>query len=325
VCRSGVARSVRCGSVPRRRPSRAAAARALGGEGRGRGCPRRTTSVPAARRRGATGSRSISPQNSIAGRRTDRRPPAPRPRRSATAMKDFPFPGVLAGTLVVAGGHPRRPRLRRPGSRCGCREGRRLGHCRTGRTGRLLIGTLQPPPDQRAPTTLSGVEPVSWCARSGFAVQDPLPSPAITLGASPRALSRDPHGPGSAQVRYFVAVASTSLRPGCGAATHRPGRCSPAMIRALEQELHGEAVRPRQSRHRADRRGQAHVGGRPSALPTADGVRRRVLDANTGPRTFTVGFAPGLIVTDAVQLFSPAPARAVDRGVPDRLGTTRRR
>ncbi len=106
------------------------------------------------------------------------------------------------------------------------------------------------------------------------------------------------------KLRYFVAVAEHLNFGRAAADLHIAQPVLSRQIRALEQELKaGLFVRgPRGTELTAA--GQVLLEDARRLLPAADAACRRVLDAATSHATFTVGFAPGLIVTDAVREFS---------------------
>jgi DNA-binding transcriptional LysR family regulator len=106
------------------------------------------------------------------------------------------------------------------------------------------------------------------------------------------------------KLRYFVAVAEHLNFGRAAEQLHIAQPVLSRQIRALEQELKVKLFVRGNRGTELTAAGQALLEDARHLLPAADGVRRRVLDANTGHRTFTVGFAPGLIVTDAVQLLS---------------------
>jgi len=106
------------------------------------------------------------------------------------------------------------------------------------------------------------------------------------------------------KLRYFVAVAE---HLNFGRAAEQLCIAQPVLsrqIRALEQELKVMLFVRGNRGTELTAAGQALLEDARHLLPAADGARRRVLEASTGHRTFTVGFAPGLIVTDAVRQLS---------------------
>ena len=105
------------------------------------------------------------------------------------------------------------------------------------------------------------------------------------------------------KLRYFVAVAEHLNFGRAAEDLHIAQPVLSRQIRALEQELKaGLFVRgPRGTELTAA--GQVLLEDARRLLPAADAARRRVLDAAASRTTFTVGFAPGLIVTDVVREF----------------------
>jgi DNA-binding transcriptional LysR family regulator len=105
------------------------------------------------------------------------------------------------------------------------------------------------------------------------------------------------------KLRYFVAVAEHLNFGRAAEDLHIAQPVLSRQIRALEQELKaGLFVRgPRGTELTAA--GQVLLEDARRLLPAADAARRRVLDAAASRPTFTVGFAPGLIVTDVVREF----------------------
>src|SRR6266702_1511597 len=106
------------------------------------------------------------------------------------------------------------------------------------------------------------------------------------------------------KLRYFVAVAEQLNFGRAAEQLHIAQPVLSRQIQALEQELKVTLFVRGNRGTELTAAGQALLEDARHLLPAADGARRRVLDANTGRRTFTVGFAPGLMVTDAVREFS---------------------
>jgi DNA-binding transcriptional LysR family regulator len=106
------------------------------------------------------------------------------------------------------------------------------------------------------------------------------------------------------KLRYFVAVAEQLNFGRAAEQLHIAQPVLSRQIRALEQELKVQLFVRGNRGTELTAAGQALLEDARHLLPAADGARRRVIDANTGHRTFTVGFAPGLIVTDAVRQLS---------------------
>ncbi|MDT4910168.1 MAG: hypothetical protein QOI69_3409 [Pseudonocardiales bacterium] len=103
------------------------------------------------------------------------------------------------------------------------------------------------------------------------------------------------------KLRYFVAVAEQLNFGRAAEQLHIAQPVLSRQIRALEQELAVTLFVRGNRGTELTAAGHALLEDARHLLPAADGAHRRVLAANTGHRTFTVGFAPGLIVTDAVR------------------------
>lgn len=102
------------------------------------------------------------------------------------------------------------------------------------------------------------------------------------------------------KLRYFVAVAERLHFGRAAAALHIAQPVLSRQIRALEDELKVQLfVRDRRATELTPAGEQLLADARP-LLASADALRRRVVRAAKGT-TFTVGFMPGLIVTQAVR------------------------
>ncbi|MGW7679957.1 LysR family transcriptional regulator [Kribbella sp. NPDC054772] len=105
------------------------------------------------------------------------------------------------------------------------------------------------------------------------------------------------------KLRYFVAVAEELH---FGRAAERLHIAQPVLsrqIRALEDELRAQLfVRTKRSTELTAAGRQLLDDARP-LLAGADATRRRVARAARGAKTFTIGFMPGLTVTEAVRAF----------------------
>jgi DNA-binding transcriptional LysR family regulator len=103
------------------------------------------------------------------------------------------------------------------------------------------------------------------------------------------------------KLRYFVAVAEQLHFGRAAEALHIAQPVLSRQIRALEDELKAQLfVRDKRATELTPAGRQLLADAGP-LLASADALRRRVARAARGPRSFTIGFMPGLIVTEAVR------------------------
>ncbi|MFF0271046.1 LysR family transcriptional regulator [Kribbella sp. NPDC004536] len=105
------------------------------------------------------------------------------------------------------------------------------------------------------------------------------------------------------KLRYFVAVAEELH---FGRAAERLHIAQPVLsrqIRALEDELRVQLFVRTKRTTELTAAGRQLLDDAGPLLAAADATRRRVVRAARGPRTFTIGFMPGLTVTEAVRAF----------------------
>jgi DNA-binding transcriptional LysR family regulator len=108
------------------------------------------------------------------------------------------------------------------------------------------------------------------------------------------------------KLRYFVAVAEQLHFGRAAAALHIAQPVLSRQIRALEDELKAQLfVRDKRSTELTPAGRQLLADAGP-VLAAADALRRRVACAARGPGSFTIGFMPGLIVTEAVRALAVA-------------------
>jgi DNA-binding transcriptional LysR family regulator len=103
------------------------------------------------------------------------------------------------------------------------------------------------------------------------------------------------------KLRYFVAVAEHLHFGRAAEALHIAQPVLSGQIRALEAELKAPLfVRDKRATELTPAGRQLLADAGP-LLASADALRRRVARAARGPGSFTIGFMPGLIVTEAVR------------------------
>jgi DNA-binding transcriptional LysR family regulator len=103
------------------------------------------------------------------------------------------------------------------------------------------------------------------------------------------------------KLRYFVAVAEQLHFGRAAEALHIAQPVLSRQIRALEDELNAQLfVRDKRATELTPA-GQQLLADAAPLLASADALRRRVTRAARGPGSFTIGFMPGLIVTQAVR------------------------
>jgi DNA-binding transcriptional LysR family regulator len=106
------------------------------------------------------------------------------------------------------------------------------------------------------------------------------------------------------KLRYFVAVAEQLHFGRAAEALHIAQPVLSRQIRALEDELKAQLfVRDKRATELTPAGRQLLADAGP-LLASADALRRRVARAARGPGSFTIGFMPGLIVTEAVRALS---------------------
>jgi DNA-binding transcriptional LysR family regulator len=102
------------------------------------------------------------------------------------------------------------------------------------------------------------------------------------------------------KLRYFVAVAEELNFRRAAERVHVAQPVLSRQIRALEKELHAQLFVRDSSGTQLTRAGAQLLADASLLLAGADAARRRVAQAARGTSTFTVGFMPGLTVTEAV-------------------------
>ena len=114
------------------------------------------------------------------------------------------------------------------------------------------------------------------------------------------------------KLRYFVAVAERLHFGRAAEALHIAQPVLSRQIRALEDELKVQLLVRDKRATELTPAGQQLLADAGPLLASADALRRRVTRAARGPSSFTIGFMPGLIVTEAVRaLASRHPQLAV--------------
>jgi DNA-binding transcriptional LysR family regulator len=108
------------------------------------------------------------------------------------------------------------------------------------------------------------------------------------------------------KLRYFVAVAEQLHFGRAAEALHIAQPVLSRQIKALEDELKVQLfVRDKRATELTPAGRQLLTDAGP-LLASADALRRRVVRAARGPGSFTIGFMPGLIVTEAVRALAGA-------------------
>lgn len=108
------------------------------------------------------------------------------------------------------------------------------------------------------------------------------------------------------KLRYFMVLAEELNFTRAAARLHLAQPVLSRQIRTLEQELHAQLLTRDSHRTELTAAGrQLQVDGA-VLLANAEGVRRRVVRAAKPQASFTVGFMPGLTVTDAVRRLTNA-------------------
>src|ERR1700728_2801052 len=103
------------------------------------------------------------------------------------------------------------------------------------------------------------------------------------------------------KLRYFVAVAEHLHFGRAAEALHIAQPVLSRQIRALEEELKAPLLVRSKRATELTPAGRQLLADAGPLLASADALRRRVTRAARGPGPFTIGFMPGLIVTEAVR------------------------
>jgi DNA-binding transcriptional LysR family regulator len=111
------------------------------------------------------------------------------------------------------------------------------------------------------------------------------------------------------KLRYFVAVAEQLHFGRAAEALHIAQPVLSRQIRALEDELKAQLfVRDKRATELTPA-GRQLLSDAGPLLVSADALRRRVTRAARGPGSFTIGFMPGLIVTEPVRVLASCHPR----------------
>jgi DNA-binding transcriptional LysR family regulator len=108
------------------------------------------------------------------------------------------------------------------------------------------------------------------------------------------------------KLRYFVAVAEELSFRGAAERLHLAQPVLSRQIRALEKELHAQLFSRDTTGTQLTTAGGQLLTDANLVLATAEGAQRRVAQAARGTVTFTVGFMPGLTITEPVRALGVA-------------------
>jgi DNA-binding transcriptional LysR family regulator len=111
------------------------------------------------------------------------------------------------------------------------------------------------------------------------------------------------------KLRYFVAVAEQLHFGRAAQALHIAQPVLSRQIRALEDELNAQLFVRDKRATELTAAGQQLLADAGPLLASAEALRRRVTRAARGPASFTIGFMPGLIVTQAVRALASCHPR----------------